>query len=130
MLYIGLSNLTQNSRTLFTVPCPYEALPGNESYFRSVNDHTQVQHCTEGMVFEADTSCSCLPTDDCKHTLRDTRLHYKMLSIGPRLVVTHFGRSALSGPTDWILRYPKTTFFHLTHLELQCRSGYMSTPKT
>ena len=45
--------------------CPYEQVPGQVGYFRSIDSPTEIQHCVEGMVF-MDPPCECVQVGESK----------------------------------------------------------------
>ncbi|KAI0236875.1 hypothetical protein LSAT2_012645 [Lamellibrachia satsuma] len=56
-------------------PCPYEPVPNNESYFRSINSPADVQVCIVGMVF-MDPPCDCVQVAQIIPTCSDDLLLY------------------------------------------------------
>ncbi|KAI0232633.1 hypothetical protein LSAT2_017057 [Lamellibrachia satsuma] len=57
------------------VPCPYEPVPNQAGYFRSVDSPDEIQQCIQGMVFQ-DPPCDCVQVDDIVPTCSDDLLLY------------------------------------------------------
>ncbi|KAI0218126.1 hypothetical protein LSAT2_030156 [Lamellibrachia satsuma] len=54
-------------------PCPYEPVPNQDGYFRSVESPDEIQQCIAGMVFQ-DPPCGCVQLTEITPTCRDDLL--------------------------------------------------------
>ena len=43
----------------FVAPCPYEPVPNEIGKFRSIDNPSEIQTCTQGMAFQ-DPPCDCV----------------------------------------------------------------------
>ncbi|KAK2186747.1 hypothetical protein NP493_190g03002 [Ridgeia piscesae] len=56
-------------------PCPFEQVPGQGGYFRSIDSPTEIQHCVQGMVF-LDPPCECVQVGEIIPSCSDDLLLY------------------------------------------------------
>ncbi|KAI0222915.1 hypothetical protein LSAT2_025828 [Lamellibrachia satsuma] len=56
-------------------PCPYEPVPNQVGYFRSIDSPNEIQQCVQGMVFQ-DPPCECVQVGEIIPTCSDDLLLY------------------------------------------------------
>ncbi|KAI0236872.1 hypothetical protein LSAT2_012642 [Lamellibrachia satsuma] len=56
-------------------PCPYEPVPNQAGYFRSIDSPDEIQQCIQGMVFQ-DPPCDCVQVGEIIPTCSDDLLLY------------------------------------------------------
>ncbi|KAI0239669.1 hypothetical protein LSAT2_009631 [Lamellibrachia satsuma] len=56
-------------------PCPYEPVPNQVGYFRSIDSPDEIQQCIQGMVFQ-DPPCDCVQVGEIIPTCSDDLLLY------------------------------------------------------
>ncbi len=62
---VCIHSFIYDSYSLPAAPCPYEQVPGQVGYFRSIDSPTEIQHCVQGMVF-LDPPCECVQVGQSK----------------------------------------------------------------